>query len=69
MSDVMKNINKLLDKNGFFLYQKSHYLVELIKTCPIQHYYHEHEYYSLTSLCIYFKKYNLKIFYAKNASA
>jgi len=65
VEDVMKNIHKLLDKNGFFI-SESHYLVELIKTVQYDTIYHEHmRYYSLTSLSYLFKKYNLKIFYAK----
>ena len=61
----MKNINKLLNKNGVFI-SETHYLVELIKTVQYDTIYHEHmRYYSLTSLSYLFKKYNLKIFYAK----
>ena len=51
----MKNINKLLDKNGVFI-SESHYLVELIKTVQYDTIYHEHmRYYSLTSLSYLFK--------------
>ena len=65
VENVMKNINKLLNKNGVFI-SESHYLVELIKTVQYDTIYHEHmRYYSLTSLSYLFKKYNLKIFYAK----
>ena len=65
IENVMKNINKLLNKNGVFI-SESHYLVELIKTVQYDTIYHEHmRYYSLTSLSYLFKKYNLKIFYAK----
>ena len=55
VEDVMKNINKLLDKNGFFI-SESHYLVELIKTVQYDTIYHEHmRYYSLTVFLIYLK--------------
>ena len=61
----MKNILKILDKKGVFI-SESHYLVSLIKTVQYDTIYHEHmRYYSLTSLNYLFKKYNLKIFYAK----
>ena len=63
---LIKNINKILDKNGVFV-TESHYFVELIKTIQYDTIYHEHmRYYSLTSLDYIFKKYNLKPFYAKN---
>ena len=49
-----------------YLSQESHYLVSLIKTVQYDTIYHEHmRYYSLTSLNYLFKKYKLKIFYAK----
>ena len=63
---LIKNINKILDKNGVFI-TESHYFVELIKTLQYDTIYHEHmRYYSLTSLDYIFKKHNLKLFYAKN---
>ena len=65
VDNVMKNILKILDKKGVFI-SESHYLVSLIKTVQYDTIYHEHmRYYSLTSLNYLFKKYNLKIFYAK----
>ncbi len=65
IDQVMKNIIKILDKNGVFI-SESHYLVPLIKTVQYDTIYHEHmRYYSLSSLSYLFKKYNLKIFYAK----
>ena len=65
IDSVMKNVNKLLKKNGVFI-TESHYLVKLIQTVQYDTIYHEHmRYYSLTSLNYLFKKYNLKIFYAK----
>ena len=61
----MKNIIRILDKDGVFI-SESHYLVPLIKTVQYDTIYHEHmRYYSLTSLNYLFKKYKLKIFYAK----
>ena len=65
IDSVMKNINRLLKKNGVFI-TESHYLVKLIQTVQYDTIYHEHmRYYSLASLNYLFKKYNLKIFYAK----
>jgi len=65
VDSVMKNILKILDKNGVFI-SESHYLVSLIKTNQYDTIYHEHlRYYSLTSLKILFKKYGLKIIHAK----
>ena len=65
VDDVMKNIIRVLDKDGVFV-SESHYLVSLIDTVQYDTIYHEHmRYYSLTSLNFLFKKYNLKIFHAK----
>ena len=65
VDSVMKNILKILDRNGVFI-SESHYLVSLIKTNQYDTIYHEHlRYYSLTSLSNLFKKYNLKIIHAK----
>ena len=65
---VMKNILKNIDKKGVFI-SESHYLVSLIKTVQYDTIYHEHmRYYSLTSLNYLFRKYKLKIFYAKKIS-
>ena len=62
---LMKNILKILDKDGVFL-SESHYLVSLIKTVQYDTIYHEHlRYYSLKSLNYLFKKYNLEIIHAK----
>ena len=62
---LMKNILKILDKDGIFL-SESHYLVSLIKTVQYDTIYHEHlRYYSLKSLNYLFKKYNLEIIHAK----
>jgi SAM-dependent methyltransferase len=66
VKNFIKNINRILDKNGVFV-SESHYFVELIKTLQYDTIYHEHmRYYSLTSLNYLFKKYNLRIFYAKS---
>lgn len=65
---VMKNIIKILNTDGVFI-SESHYLVDLIKTVQYDTIYHEHmRYYSLSSLNYLFKKYGLKIFYAKKIS-
>ena len=65
IENVMKNIDKILDKNAVFV-SESHYLVDLIKTVQYDTIYHEHmRYYSLTSLNYLFKKFNFKIFHAK----
>ena len=65
VDELMKNIIKILDKNGVFI-SESHYLVSLIKTNQYDTIYHEHlRYYSLTSLNYLFKKYGMKIFHAK----
>ena len=64
-STLMKNILKILDKDGVFL-SESHYLVSLIKTVQYDTIYHEHlRYYSLKSLNYLFKKYNLEIIHAR----
>ena len=61
----MKNITKILDKNGIFIVEV-HYLVSLIKTLQYDTIYHEHmRYYSLTSLNYLFKSLNLGFFKAK----
>lgn len=65
IENVISNINKILDKDGVFV-SESHYLVSLLETVQYDTIYHEHmRYYSLTSLNYLFKKYNLKVFYAK----
>tara|TARA_B100001057_G_C22804064_1_gene932615 strand:+ start:487 stop:1722 length:1236 start_codon:yes stop_codon:yes gene_type:complete len=65
IENVIRNINKILDKDGVFV-SESHYLVSLLETVQYDTIYHEHmRYYSLTSLNYLFKKYNLTIFYAK----
>ena len=65
VDEMMKNIIKILDKNGVFI-SESHYLVSLIKTNQYDTIYHEHlRYYSLTSLNYLFKKYGMKILHAK----
>ena len=65
IDELMKNINKILDKDGIFV-SESHYLVSLIQTVQYDTIYHEHmRYYSLTSLNFLFKKYKLNIFHAK----
>ena len=65
LDNLMKNIIKILDKDGIFI-SESHYLVSLIQTVQYDTIYHEHmRYYSLSSLNYLFKKYNLKVIYAK----
>ena len=65
VSKLMKNILKILDKDGVFI-SESHYLVSLIKTNQYDTIYHEHlRYYSLSSLKYLFDKYGLKIIHAK----
>ena len=65
IDSLMKNIIKVLDAKGVFI-TESHYLISLIQTVQYDTIYHEHmRYYSLTSLHYLFKKYKLKIFYAK----
>lgn len=65
VEEVMKNIIKILDKDGVFI-SESHYLVSLIQTNQYDTIYHEHmRYYSLMSLQYLFEKYGLKIFFAK----
>ena len=64
-NNVIKNIKKLLDKNGVFV-SESHYLVSLIKTLQYDTIYHEHlRYYSISSLKYIFDKHDLEIFYCK----
>lgn len=65
IGDVIKDIKKLLTKNGTFI-SESHYLMPLLKRNQYDTIYHEHlRYYSLTSLNFLFKKFNLEIFNAK----
>ena len=65
VDSVMKNILKILDKDGVFI-SESHYLVSLLRRNQYDTIYHEHlRYYSLTSLNYLFKKYGLEIIYAK----
>ena len=65
VDQLMKNILKILDKNGIFI-SESHYLVSLIKTNQYDTIYHEHlRYYSLSSLKYLFDKYGLKIIRTK----
>ena len=65
INSLMKNITKILDKNGIFIIEV-HYLVSLIKTLQYDTIYHEHmRYYSLTSLNYLFKKFNFRLFKAK----
>lgn len=65
VNELMKNILKILDKDGIFI-TESHYLVSLIKTTQYDTIYHEHlRYYSLKSLKYLFKKYNMEIVHAK----
>jgi len=65
VDQLMKNLMKILDKNGVFI-SESHYLVSLIQTNQYDTIYHEHlRYYSLQSLKYLFKKYGIKIIYAK----
>ena len=68
ISNLMKNILLLLKKDGVFI-SESHYLLPLIKKVQYDTIYHEHlRYYSLSSLKNIFKKFDLKIFYAKEIS-
>ena len=65
VENVIKNVKKLLDKDGVFI-SESHYLISLLQTVQYDTIYHEHmRYYSLSSLDYLFKKFNLKIFYVK----
>ena len=68
VENVIKNVKKLLDKDGVFI-SESHYLISLLQTVQYDTIYHEHmRYYSLSSLDYLFKKFNLKIFYVKKNS-
>ena len=65
INSLMKNITKILDKNGIFIIEVQ-YFVSLIKTLQYDTIYHEHmRYYSLTSLNYLFKKFNFRLFKAK----
>ena len=65
VEQVIKNIKKILDKDGVFV-TESHYLISLLKTVQYDTIYHEHmRYYSLSSLNYLFSKFNLKIFFVK----
>ncbi len=65
ISELMKNISKILKKDGIFI-TESHYFLTLIKTLQYDTIYHEHlRYYTLTSLKIILKKFGFKIIHAK----
>tara|TARA_Y100000590_G_scaffold331229_1_gene376364 strand:- start:1052 stop:2287 length:1236 start_codon:yes stop_codon:yes gene_type:complete len=65
VKELMKNILKVLDKNGVFI-SESHYLVSLIQTNQYDTIYHEHlRYYSLKSLKYLLEKYGMEIIHAK----
>lgn len=65
VNDVIKNIKKILDKNGVFI-SESHYLLSLIKTIQYDTIYHEHlRYYSLHSLKYLLEMHGLEVFYAR----
>lgn len=61
-NDVIKNITKILDKDGVFI-NESHYLGDLVNFNQYDTVYHEHlRYYSLRSLQFLLKKHGYKIF-------
>lgn len=65
ISDLMRNIIKLMNNNSIFI-SESHYFLNLLKTLQYDTIYHEHlRYYTLTSLKNIFQKFGLKIIYAK----
>lgn len=65
IDEVIKNIKKLLEKNGIFI-SESHYFLSLVKTLQYDTIYHEHlRYYTISSLKNIFNKYNLKIIKVK----
>lgn len=65
LNDVIKNILKLLKKDGIFV-SESHYFLSLIKTLQYDTIYHEHlRYYTITSLKNIFEKHGLKIIKVK----
>ena len=65
LEDIMKGIQKCLDKDGVFI-TESHYLIPLLKDIQYDTVYHEHlRYYSLTSLKFLFKKFGFEVFDAK----
>lgn len=63
--EVLKNILRLLKKDGVFI-SESHYLLPLLKTVQYDTIYHEHlRYYSLHSLAYLFNMQSLEIWHAK----
>jgi len=61
LGDVMEAINKILDDNGFFIFE-NHYMVDILKYNQYDTIYHEHiRNYSLKSLIYLFEMYNLKV--------
>jgi len=65
MVDVMRGIKVLLKKDGIFVFE-IYYLGTLIEEMQYDMIYHEHmSYYSLKTLQIFLKKFNMEIFDAK----
>lgn len=65
VNDVIKNIKKILHKDGVFI-SESHYLLPLLKKVQYDTIYHEHlRYYSLHSLKYLLEMHELEIFYAR----
>jgi hypothetical protein len=65
LHDVMLGIKNLLDKNGFFILE-NHYMMDIIKYNQYDTIYHEHvRNYSLKSLILLFKQYDMKVIDAK----
>lgn len=67
LGEVMRGICQLLDKNGVFI-TESHYLMDVLEKNQFDTVYHEHiRTYSLKSLVILMKQYDLEVFDVERA--
>ena len=65
MIDVMKGIKHILNNDGVFIFE-IYYLGTLIDEMQYDNFYHEHmSYYSIKTLVLFFKRFNMEIFDVK----
>jgi len=66
MIDVMKGIKHILNNDGVFIFE-IYYLGTLIDEMQYDNFYHEHmSYYSIKTLVLFFKRFNMEIFDVNN---